>query len=551
MFDLNRTMFYKAEFDVEAPEGKDALWKVVMQMRRWVVDKASRAGYRVPEDAAAWSGFKAGKGIKAQGADVELRSCLHIDDGVYTWAGQLVENVDLGDGTAPRQWVTEVGFRGRSRACGTVSLVLSYGDLPGFIGPLQPAPDASIPRLVQLVLDDGRLRCTVSGIDMKDNPRQVDADSAQAAFGLIACPERAVPIVLVVAGADGYPVDPRELHGALGPNAIVLHAPDAASASALNALLAPYGMDCHAGAVRVYAVRPQLDRPAERLRHRFISAGSIREHGEERVCDLLRRALAQDVHFWQSMLRIDDVKRLNRESTHVKRVAELKERYQDEALEDMLAAEEKANGYERDLEFALEENARLREENYQLESRCQSYEAVFGKRGGAGEGADEVADILRGARQLPPSAKEVARIVVALFPDRLDFTQRGWESLDGCPTEAGTLWAALHDMCTVLHPLYAAGESVDVVRAFESRSRFSLALGEGRMTRKDAKLMASRKDVYQGRDILIEPHVKSSTGDPSDPKFARIYFARDAPSGKLVVGECGGHLDNYSTRGRN
>ena len=138
--------------------------------------------------------------------------------------------------------------------------------------------------------------------------------------------------------------------------------------------------------MRVYAVRPQLDRPAERLRHRFISAGSIREHGEERVCDLLRRALAQDVHFWQSMLRIDDVKRLNRESTHVKRVAELKERYQDEALEDMLAAEEKANGYERDLEFALEENARLREENYQLESRCQSYEAVFGKRGGAGRG---------------------------------------------------------------------------------------------------------------------------------------------------------------------
>ena len=147
MFDLNRTMFYKAEFDVEAPEGKDALWKVVMQMRRWVVDKASRAGYRVPEDAAAWSGFKAGKGIKAQGADVELRSCLHIDDGVYTWAGQLVENVDLGDGTAPRQWVTEVGFRGRSRACGTVSLVLSYGDLPGSSGrcspPRTPASRAS------------------------------------------------------------------------------------------------------------------------------------------------------------------------------------------------------------------------------------------------------------------------------------------------------------------------------------------------------------------------------------------------------------------------
>ena len=67
--------------------------------------------------------------------------------------------------------------------------------------------------------------------------------------------------------------------------------------------------------------------------------------------------------------------------------------------------------------------------------------------------------------------------------------------MTGARRKQATLWAALHDMCTVLHPLYAAGESVDVVRAFESRSRFSLALGEGRMTRKDAKLMASRKDV--------------------------------------------------------
>lgn len=105
-------------------------------------------------------------------------------------------------------------------------------------------------------------------------------------------------------------------------------------------------------------------------------------------------------------------------------------------------------------------------------------------------------------------------------------------------------------MGTILHPLFATGKGGDIVAGFNSRSTFDYARGEGMQTRKDAKLMALRKDTYQGREIDIEPHISSSNSDPSSDRFIRIYFAWDQESGKLVIGSCGEHMDNYTTRSR-
>lgn len=164
MLDLNRTMFYKTEFNILAPKGQDALWSVVLKIRGWIADKARRSSYRFPCDNATWTSLKNGARAKAEGADVEMYSSLHIEEGVYTWACRFAENVDLKDGSAPRQWLTEVGFKGRSLEEGTFSLVLSYSDRAGFIGPLQAVPGRSIPKLVDYLLKDDALDCTVSGI---------------------------------------------------------------------------------------------------------------------------------------------------------------------------------------------------------------------------------------------------------------------------------------------------------------------------------------------------------------------------------------------------
>lgn len=55
-------------------------------------------------------------------------------------------------------------------------------------------------------------------------------------------------------------------------------------------------------------------------------------------------------------------------------------------------------------------------------------------------------------------------------------------------------------------------------------------------------------DEYQGQEIDIEPHIKSGIKD-SDPRSVRIYFAYDPTvSSKILIGHCGKHLDNYTTR---
>lgn len=61
-------------------------------------------------------------------------------------------------------------------------------------------------------------------------------------------------------------------------------------------------------------------------------------------------------------------------------------------------------------------------------------------------------------------------------------------------------------------------------------------------------LMRQRIDKYNGQEIDIEPHVKNGSQE-SDPKFVRIHFAYDPNvADKIIVGHCGKHLDNYSTR---
>ena len=72
LFDLNRTMFFKAKFDVECDEGDDALWSVIMSLRFWLRGKAEQLGYSMPWGNDAWSSVvRAGGVLRAEGASGE------------------------------------------------------------------------------------------------------------------------------------------------------------------------------------------------------------------------------------------------------------------------------------------------------------------------------------------------------------------------------------------------------------------------------------------------------------------------------------------------
>ncbi len=157
-------------------------------------------------------------------------------------------------------------------------------------------------------------------------------------------------------------------------------------------------------------------------------------------------------------------------------------------------------------------------------------------------------DAVRGMDEYPDTPEKIAAYFECHFTDRLAFTERGRASLADCKTDPRILWDALYQMATTLYELHTDASVTMVDRAFSERSAFRVARGEGTMTRRDSGLMRQFQDVYQGRPICIESHLKSNQNRESSPQFLRIYYCYDEVTHKLLIGSCGRHLDNYTTQ---
>ena len=58
--------------------------------------------------------------------------------------------------------------------------------------------------------------------------------------------------------------------------------------------------------------------------------------------------------------------------------------------------------------------------------------------------------------------------------------------------------------------------------------------------------MNQRKDIYEGREISVEPHIKFPKSVlKTGTKYQRLYYAYDPLSRKIIIGYVGDHLENY------
>ncbi len=542
MLDLDRTMFFKAKFDVAENSDGDALWSVIMCLKRWSLKKARYGDYRLPSEPHAWSELKHGDKIVADGANVSLFSCMHREGDVYTWACQHSE-VSRKIGCAPREWTTEIGFEGHTRSSGTVSIITIYSDVPGFLGPLQETPSPTIPGLVRFLANDDQLTCTVDGCPLSLEPIEFEIDGCAGLYEKIANPAREVPVIVCAPSHGGrLSLDPETIVRQLGPNALVYFTRNCEAMNALNALFPANDLGCFGGAVRIYAARPDFTDPSDSYKHRYFSTTQIREHGIDYHYAILRRALAEDVHFWETLIRIDDVKRLNRHSHRERDTAKRMTEIESAAIDQLTAmfdeVDERAESAETDRDRLKDELTECRNRLRDADARIAAYEHSFSSQ--------RDCSLARALNEHPQlNLTTIAKLFVEAYPDRLDFSARGWESLEGCVTAPDVFWHALHCMCTVLHPLYSE-RGAGIAKAFRERTRLSLSFKESETTRKNAALMRQREDTYEGRPLIIEPHIRSGTGDPNSPKFVHIYFNRDEKTGRLVIGATQ-HLDTSTT----
>ena len=96
-----------------------------------------------------------------------------------------------------------------------------------------------------------------------------------------------------------------------------------------------------------------------------------------------------------------------------------------------------------------------------------------------------------------------------------------------------------------MYDVFFEEEGGNPEQVFRDRSGFCLALTEGKLTKKNPRLMELRKDSFMGQEIDITPHVKL------DDDTTRAYFCpfRKDTTKLIVVGFIG-HLDTAGTRRR-
>lgn len=561
MIDLSSTLFFKGKIEISSKSECDLLWILILKIREWMIYKWKRLNEIIPTEYSTWTLWKCGSYFSSKNNIVHFKSTYYDEEEKSYWACKIIESRIPQDGLAPREWVTEIGFFPMNKTAASVSIVIYYSDRPGFIGPCECAPQGSIPRLIRLLSEDSKIICTAGGKTNFLRATYLKPGDFPAFWKFVCDEKRDIPIVYLSpkktdeSSDDARSLlDPHKLVKLLGPNALVYYANDIDFSREMTQLCSPDTMACYSGAIRVYAAHPNVKSSGDSYRHRLITAKKIMGN-EETIYEILRRALSQDVHFYEKMFRMEDCQKLIDKAHTQKMIFNYRESLERDFVDTAIEKEQSLHKeYEKIEEERIEweiqrdefENqiSELKEELYQEKAASDSYreEAILSSQ--RKNSLDEVRNIER----YPVTPTEIASYFEQVFKDRIVFTERGRASLADCQTDPRILWDALYQMATLLYDLHESDEINQVDKEFDCQSNFQIARSAGMMTRKNPELMRQYKDIYQGREINIERHVKSSQSKENSPQFLRIYYCYDQPTRKIVIGSCGKHLDNYSTK---
>lgn len=553
MHDLNLTLFYKTSFQIRSTEHDgDILWHLICEIKNWMSKKWDSNGVDIPLDNETWSQFKSGSTIVSEDPEDTIRfySSVYWDhEALNYWACSITETVTIED-LAPRQWITEIGFAYKELTYGTVSIVLSYGDRPGYLGECQKEPTPSVPGLVNRLTRNKHLNCELCGMPLHLEAQMLHVGDFPTFWKLIADESRDTPIVYLSpmrhTNNGQSTIDPQEIARNLGPSAMVYYATDPAFNDEMRALLPDERYKCYNGFVRVYTSMPHLDNSGDSRRHRYFKPSVIKKMGAKKFIRILRRALAQDVYFYEKMVRLDVVKSKIRRASIAKdaegQIAVAENRIknaEEESMGLLIELEEEANAAHLENEQLQRELGEAQSKVFSLETRVQTAESAL-----KGTNGSPVIDEIDMQRYSP---RALCELFETIYSDKIDFTDRAMKSLSECATRPDVLWNALYDLCTIAYPLHTKPGEIDIAKDFNSNSEFEYSRGAGMMTRKDTKLIEQYRDIYRGREINVETHIKKGSKESSN-QFIRIYFGFDNVSKKLVISSVGKHLDTHSTK---
>lgn len=546
--DLISNVFYRTHFDVYPTEGNQNVFgEITKYIIRWCKYKAERYGITLDWN---WSQFR--KYGSFDGGMMKAYSTRFVDkerNAIY-WAAKVYE-IGKSDGFADRTWVSEFGIEQGSSDYVTFSYTVMYEDRQGYYGRLQSAPSANIPSIVKYLLTDRWVVCKSGNQTLDLFSHEIASGEMECLFDALQDEARECPIIYLAANKNGeHILNSEELAQLLAGNAKVFYSKFPLSGQEFSEVVGKE-FRCPEGGLRIYQPHIHWENSDEPYRHIFFTEEKISEMGKEELFLILRRAICENIQYYTSkqLFRYDDCIALYdafRQKKTQKLAAQAADNeflFNDEArqLRETKAELEKVKF---ELQKAIDDFTQEKQKNQSLKDSLgetaqlrQSLAAL-----------QQMQDRFAAMQTLPQTAEETVRIFLLVHPDKIDFSERGWDSLKECAASSDLLWEVLFDMATILRDLYLSNTSLDMVREFQQKSRFSLALTEGHETRKNNAMMKLREDTYHGDAIDIEPHVSCGNFRGDKSKSLRVYYSFHPNSGKIIVGCCGEHLTNYSTR---
>ncbi len=549
MAELNATMFYKVKFSISAAKpDSDLLWKIIMHIKDWQIKKCAKRHLSLSGDLKDWSHLKRGGQIFSVDNSIFLKSDYFNSEetGSQFWACQIIENLQPKAGYANREWITEIGYEQEEKNLAILSCVVSYSDRAGFIGPYMDSPIPSIPNLIRNIIADKELHVFCGPDTLTDTAQELKAGDWPEFYTKITNPNRQLPYIFISPKTVSrtpektiHLIQAAPLADKLFGNALVFYTFDSEFSQEMQYMNDDYA--CYGGAIRVY--QPNTTTP---YKHRYLSAADIESYGEEQISSFLVRAFAQNVHFYDSFFCMEECQKKKAEYYRAKRLADLHANHQKQLEQ---AEDEKAATFD----LATQEEERLKAEsiaeqlrqdlkierdtNFNLRAQLEQLQAAAEENSNLRLAVDARFEVTT----LPETIDDVILYFSQMFADKLAFSEDAQKSIKGCTLPPAELWKIFFALSNTMRDLYRSG-SGDIFSTFKQKTGIDAKRGEGAATRNDKKLMKQFKTQINGETIDIEAHITYPKQKQS------IHFGYSEKMDKIIVGHCGEHLDNYSTR---
>jgi len=452
-----------------------------------------------------------------------------------------------------RRWSIEITLSRKDDSLIRFVTTIKHWMMEGYIGSIPDTPPLSVPKYVQSIIEARGIICRKGDEIVCSTPKLIRVSEGKPLFERIISLDRFLPLVVISRSSTSntYRISPEQLQSKILGNGNIYLLDNERVGNELSYFLGG-DFECFSGSLRIYMPKVRLDKQTDSFRHRYYSERQLIEDGFDSVAAEITIGLSRNARTFtlNEIVSISDV--ISESRRH--RIQELfsnqpKDQSEEvsllwEEMEDLSKklseSEALSNLYDVENEELKQENSNLRwkssqadvlrDENSELKNKLKAFDSL---------------------KKLPNSLSDIVEIMALSYPSKLFFTEKAIKSAkeyeygDDVYKQA---WEILQHMASTLHRIMFDDRPGDMESAFRDESGYELAMTEGKQTKKDSGLMKLRKASYRGEEVDITPHVKDGN---KPPNIIRIHFYPDMDHQLIVIGHCGEHLDNFTTKSMN